>query len=358
MIRFTMRVELANRHKQILEILSQEAGISPSTVFERLTKAGYDISRPTLNRDLETLVEIGFISQSGKGPATSYSITLKAKLETQIDVGGYFQKSPDERDANKSFNWQIFDQLSSYQVFNKEELDLLDGLSNIYQQNIKKLSETIIKKEIERITIEFSWKSSKIEGNTYTLLETENLIKNGVEASGHTKEESTMILNHKKALDFVYSNSGNFHELNKKKIEDIHTILTKNLNIDSGIRSLPVAITGTVYRPLDNQAQLIEALDKSLELINSQKTNYAKSLLTMLLMSYLQLFEDGNKRTSRLLGNALLLNGKLCPLSLRSVDEEKYKQGLILFYEQNNILLFKQIYLEQAKFAVENYFVA
>jgi Fic family protein len=78
----------------------------------------------------------------------------------------------------------------------------------------------------------------------------------------------------------------------------------------------------------------------------------------MLFLSYLQLFEDGNKRTSRLIGNSILISHTLCPLSLRSVDEEKYKQALVLFYEQNNFSLFKETYLEQAKFAVDNYFLA
>lgn len=353
-----MRVTLSNRHKEILNTIRKEDGISASHLLKQVLSAGFDISRPTLNRDLEELLSIDFISQEGKGPATRYFLTPKAKLETYIDAAKYFEQAPDDRNAYKQFNWQIFDQLAGYAIFSDDELELLAQLEERYQRNIRKLSQTIVKKEIERITIEFSWKSSKIEGNTYTLLETENLLKNGIEASGHSKEESIMILNHKKALDFIYANTNIYQQISKSKIENMHALLTKDLDINPGIRSLQVAITGTIYRPLDNQAQLIEALDKSVKLINSQESAYSRSFLTMLFLSYLQLFEDGNKRTSRLMGNAILLNSKLCPLSLRSVDGEKYKQGLVLFYEQNNISLFKEIYLEQAQFAVDNYFVA
>ena len=76
----------------------------------------------------------------------------------------------------------------------------------------------------------------------------------------------------------------------------------------------------------------------------------------MLLISYIQPFEDGNKRTSRLVSNALLLAYGHCPLTFRSVDVNDYRAALLLFYEQNNLSAFKCIFVEQAEFAVHEYF--
>lgn len=73
------------------------------------------------------------------------------------------------------------------------------------------------------------------------------------------------------------------------------------------------------------------------------------------MISYIQPFEDGNKRTSRLLGNALLLANGYCPLSYRSVDEVEYKKAIILFYERNSVLYFKGMFIDQFKQAVENF---
>jgi Fic family protein len=218
------------------------------------------------------------------------------------------------------------------------------------------LSEAILQKEIERITIELSWKSSAIEGNTYSLLETENLLKNGLPAEGKSEEETQMVLNHKIAINHIFEHAEQYRDLSVNKIEKIHGLLTKDLGIQRGVRTALVGITGTAYTPIDNKPQIEDALGEMVILINSTSDVFAKSLLSMLLTSYIQAFEDGNKRTSRLLGNAVLLAHNSFPLSFRSVDEVRYKEGLLLFYEQNNLSLFKEIYMEQAEFAVKNYF--
>ena len=117
-----------------------------------------------------------------------------------------------------------------------------------------------------------------------------------------------------------------------------------------------MGITGTKYRPLDNQFQVREALEKTCLLVNDEKDPLAKALLLSVMIAYIQPFEDGNKRTSRLMGNAILIAYDMCPLSYRSVDEVEYKKAVILFYEQNNINYFKQLFVEQFEFAVGNYF--
>jgi Fic family protein len=209
---------------------------------------------------------------------------------------------------------------------------------------------------LERLAIDLSWKSSQIEGNTYSLLETERLLKEKETASGKTKEEAIMLLNHKDAIDFIVDNPGYLVPLSISKIEDIHSILVKDLSIDKNIRKRRVGISGTNYRPLDNEFQISEALNDACELVNKKENVFEKALLILVLISYIQPFTDGNKRTARIISNAILIHNKFCPLSFRTVDSVEYKKALLLFYEQNNISKFKEIFIDQFEFAVNTYF--
>ena len=118
-----------------------------------------------------------------------------------------------------------------------------------------------------------------------------------------------------------------------------------------------MGITGTNYRPLDNIHQINDAVEKMSEEINRASDPWSKALMILLSISYIQPFEDGNKRTSRLMANACLIAGNVCPLSFRSVDEAGYKKAILLFYELGNASLMKKIFLEQFDFAVSNYFL-
>ncbi|MBQ6704449.1 MAG: Fic family protein [Opitutales bacterium] len=209
---------------------------------------------------------------------------------------------------------------------------------------------------MERLGIDLSWKSSQIEGNTYTLLETEKLLKENEEARGRTKEEAQMLLNHKEALRFLVENEDYLENLAVSRIEDVHSLLVKNLNVQRNIRTTRVGITGTNYRPLDNEFQIREALNDTCNLINAKQNVFEKALLAILLISYIQPFSDGNKRTARIVCNALLLANRHCPLSFRTVDSLDYKEALLIFYEQNNLSAFKKIFIEQVEFAVKTYF--
>jgi Fic family protein len=209
---------------------------------------------------------------------------------------------------------------------------------------------------MERLGIDLSWKSSQIEGNTYSLLETEQLLKESKIAAGKTKEEAVMLLNHKDALRFILDNPDYLQSLSISHIEDIHSLLTQNLSVDQGLRSRRVGITGTQYKPLDNEFQIREAMRDTCQLINSRSNIFEKALLTLLLLSYIQPFTDGNKRTARITSNAILIANGYCPLSFRTVDSIDYKKAMLIFYEQNNLHAFKQIFISQFQFAVKEYF--
>ncbi len=126
--------------------------------------------------------------------------------------------------------------------------------------------------------------------------------------------------------------------------------------IGKGLRKTPVGIVGTNYRPLDNQHQIKEAVEKLVKIINKLKNPIEKALTTVIMISYIQPFEDGNKRTGRILANAILLANNYCPLSYRSIDEAEYKKAVIIFYENNSLAYFKELFIEQFNFAVDKYF--
>lgn len=157
-------------------------------------------------------------------------------------------------------------------------------------------------------------KGTELVPVTLPLLETERLLRESKTADGKTQEEATMLLNHKYALRFILDNPDYLQELTVSHIEDIHSLLTQGLSVDKGVRHRRVGVTGTNYRPLDNEFQIREAMHDTCNLINSKEDVFEKALLALILLSYIQAFSDGNKRTARITSNALLIANGYCPL--------------------------------------------
>lgn len=343
-----------SRELQILEFIKKTGECSSKAVFEG---AAVPVSYATLKRMLANLIANNYISTKGQGKGTKYFISPGFEVLQPIDVEAYYLKEIDERPIKKAFDFQLItDVLPGFSVFTDAELEKLEKLQQVYRSNIAKLSEAAYLKELERLAIDLSWKSSQIEGNTYSLLETERLLKEKETASGKTKEEAIMLLNHKEAIDFIVENKDYLNPMTVSKIEDIHAILTKELNVERNLRRMRVGISGTNYRPLDNEFQILEALRDTCALINQKENVFEKALLALVLISYIQPFMDGNKRTARIVGNAILMAYDYCPLSFRTVDSIDYKKAMLLFYEQNNISVFKAIFISQFEFAVKTYF--
>lgn len=274
-----------------------------------------------------------------------------------LNLDTYFSQDVDERKVQTSFNFELIrEQLPKVSLFTDEEREHLRELQKVFRQHVSEMTPNEYNKEMERLGIDLSWKSSQIEGNTYSLLETERLLRESKTADGKTQEEATMLLNHKYALRFILDNPDYLQELTVSHIEDIHSLLTQGLSVDKGIRHRRVGVTGTNYHPLDNEFQIREAMHDSCDLINSKDDVFEKALLTLVLLSYIQAFSDGNKRTARITSNAILIANGYCPLSFRSVDSIDYKKAMLIFYEQNNLYAFKQIFIDQFEFAVKEYF--
>lgn len=346
---------LTKRQGFILNFIANNPGSQTQDIRSYVVaKNKEDISRITVIRDIEELLKDGYLQKEGAGRSIAYKLTEIGKLLAPIDPVEYFNLPPDERTGEIGFQGGVFKNLKY--IFSEIELFELSKINEEYQKGIREISPAILRKEFERLTIELSWKSSQIEGNTYSLIDTEILLTQQKEAEGHKKEEAIMLINHKNALEYVYQNAKKFKEITLRDIEDVHAILVKDLNVEVGLRKKIVGITGSSYRPLDNQFQIREAMEELVKTVNELANPLEKALAFILLLSYVQPFEDGNKRTARLFGNAILLANDYCPLSYRSVDEAEYKKGMLLFYEKNNAWLFKNIFVEQFKFAVDNYF--
>jgi len=340
--------------REILQYLHYAPKSSRDDIAQGIAFEG---SEATFKRIIAALVKSGDIIAEGKARATRYVLSPKAHLLMPLNLDTYFSKDIDERQVQTSFNFELInEQLPKVELFTDEELATLSLLHNEFRHNMEEMSANEYRKEMERLGIDLSWKSSQIEGNTYSLLETERLLRESKTADGKTKEEAIMLLNHKDALRFILDNPDYLQELTVSHIEDIHILLTKDLSVDKGIRHRRVGITGTNYRPLDNEFQIREAMRDTCKLINMKSNVFEKALLTLVLLSYIQAFTDGNKRTARITSNAVLIANGYCPLSFRSVDSIDYKKAMLIFYEQNNIYAFKQIFIQQYRFAVKEYF--
>ncbi len=172
---------------------------------------------------------MGFIAIQGIGKRTRY-VSLENPLTRYIDIHAYFlEGSKDRLTARDSFNGEIFEYLSG--ICTQQEIAQTEKVLKKLSTQEELMDPTLFKREIERFTVEFSWKSSRIEGNTYTLLETELLLKQRREAAGHSKYEATMLLNHKDAVDYILANRSDFQTLTINNLQTIHDLLVKDLDI-------------------------------------------------------------------------------------------------------------------------------
>lgn len=340
--------------REILQFLHY----NPQSSRDEIAKGtAFEGSDTTLKRHIAALVRNEDVVIEGKARATRYRLSNQAYLLMPLNLDTYFSQDINERKVQISFNFDLIrEQIPKVSLFSDEERKYLHELQKEFRQHVDDMTPNEYNKEMERLGIDLSWKSSQIEGNTYSLLETERLLRESKTADGKTQEEATMLLNHKYALRFILDNPDYLQELTVSHIEDIHTLLTKGLSVDKGIRHRRVGITGTNYHPLDNEFQIREAMHDTCDLINSKNDVFDKALLTLVLLSYIQAFSDGNKRTARITSNAILIANGYCPLSFRSVDSIDYKKAMLIFYEQNNLYAFKQIFIEQFEFAVREYF--
>ena len=197
---------------------------------------------------------------------------------------------------------------------------------------------TYARQVYERLLIDLSWASSALEGNTYTLLDTQRLIALGLEAHGKQKLEAQMIMNHKRAIEFLFDAVE--YGMVRMVVSNLHAILMENLLPDPSsygrVRRQPVRITGSSYLPLDPPSQIEEELERILSFARQKEDAFERASFLLLALPYLQPFIDGNKRTARLIANLPLFIANVRPLSFVDIPRADYLRATLCTYEQRD----------------------
>lgn len=336
------------RFKRIIDYIEVYGQVSSQQV-----QSINNCHRNTATNDLSELVAQGILLSFGSTKSTIYKLkeSLIFKITETTTIKNLKVKI-DKYINNKNrksigFNSAVEKALSADFGFDKETEDAFFNSVHKIAEKKQKLNESERKRRKEKLVIDLAWASSRIEGNTYSLLETEALIKYNETSSGKSIQEAQMILNHKKALEYTRAYPENFVFLTKKHIYELHEILIKELDVPGGIRDRLVRISNSSFIPCDNRFQIEESLEKIIDLINKQKSILDKAIAANLLIAFLQPFEDGNKRSSRMLGNSILIANHFLPISFSHTAKEDYITAILYFYEKQDPEFFKYLFLNE-----------
>jgi hypothetical protein len=199
-----------------------------------------------------------------------------------------------------------------------------------------------------RLLVDLSWASSKLEGNTYSRLDTQNLIEFGQVAKGKDAIETQMILNHKAALEMLIEDADEVG-FDSFTFRNLHAVLSQDLMRDdqaSGrLRRRPVDISGTVFHPLAMPQRIEDCFALLLNKAAAIPDPFEQAFFLMVQLPYLQPFEDVNKRVSRIGANIPLIKHNLCPLSFIDVPERAYIEGTLGVYELNQVELLRDVFV-------------
>lgn len=342
--------------------LLQSIQASPAglTLTELLVRHPH-VARRTAQRLISQMISAGQISARGEGRARRYYPVSAIPPVPQAgqfpdfiplsadswDIVAYIDLAPE---ARKPVGYQR-DFLESYQP-NKTWY-----LSEPLRRQLRKIGQTpqaeapagtYSRGILNRLLIDLSWASSHLEGNTYSRLDTRELIEHGKAARGKAAIETQMILNHKAAIELLVENIDSA-EFNRYTLMNLHSALAENLlpnPADEGrIRQHAVDIGKSVYRPLSASQQIDGLLDLLLTKANQIADPFEQSFFVMAHLPYLQPFADINKRTSRLAANLPLFLANLCPLTFLDVPEHAYSRAILGVYEMTRVELLRDLFV-------------
>jgi len=350
-----------------LKLLSEKQEISLHDVAHAsgLSKSD-EGDRKAIRRVLHSLIERGLLEAKGAARARVYARTTKELATTffpSVKKGGVFtdiQLSPasetlllyvskkQQARTPVGYNQDFLRSYKPNQSFYLGEAQLAELFKIGRAENTIRPAGTYARHILNRLLIDLSWNSSRLEGNTYSLLETKRLIELGESATGKNASEAQMIINHKSAIEYIIESAAE-EKITSHEVCSIHSLLSENLLGDpsaSGrVREIAVGISGTTYMPLENSHVLKECFHLFIEKLNLIKNPFEQSLFSLVHLSYLQAFEDVNKRTARLVANIPLIKDNLRPLSFAEVEQEAYIKALLGVYEKNDVSLIRDLYM-------------
>jgi len=327
--------------------------------------------RRTLQRRLALLVKQGLISSEGGGRSSRYRLRsgntpvfaqagetplqgLAAAAETYIPLSSEgkaieqaVRESPQHRQP-VGYNPDFLNNYRPNETFYLSEETRAHLLAIGHSPDASRPAGTYARKIISRLLIDLSWNSSRLEGNTYSLLETERLLEMGETAAGKNALEAQMILNHKAAIELLVEQAEEVG-FNRYTLLNLHALLSDNLLPDpracGRLRTIEVAIGGTVYHPLQVPQLIEEYFQQVLDTAAAIDDPFEQAFFIMVFLPYLQPFEDVNKRVSRLAANLPLIRDNLSPLSFVDVPDRAYIDGVLGVYELNRVELLRDVFI-------------
>ncbi|NIB38880.1 hypothetical protein HBA55_04740 [Pseudomaricurvus alkylphenolicus] len=314
----------------------------------------FPINIKTLQRRLAKLVEENEIIRVGERKASKYypkpgvkepsPAHLKDKKRPIFSPNNQkvlkFLDTPVYSRKNVSYKQEFLENYIPNKTFYvpKDRRNILHQEGKRYDRQLA--AGTYAKHICQRLLIDLSYNSSRLEGNTYSRLDTQKLVEKGISAVGKIHEESVMIMNHKEAILFLIENAQDI-EPNSWVIRNLHHLLAQDLLANpqscGNIRTISVRIGESAYLPLDNPHLLRELFELILRKARKIEDPFEQSFFLLVQLSYLQAFEDVNKRTSRLSCNIPFIKHNLCPLSFTDVSQEDYTAATLSVYEMNDI---------------------
>ena len=347
-----MSDKIEQQYREILTILdTHPEGLHRGEISDILEKS---INDKTLQRRLAELASDGKVTIEGIKRGTKYFPAHRSvePLEVELrDINNeIFSKSsqavlkyldkPLHTRERVSYNRDFLEGYVPNETI-YVPTEMREGLRKEGKRFDKELAAGTYARQIsERLLIDLSYNSSRLEGNTYSKLDTQKLIEEGISAEGKIHEETVMIMNHKEAILFLIENAADI-ELNSFTLLNLHNLLSQDLLSDpatcGNIRRIEIDIGKSAYKPLNNPHVLKEMLE--LFLLKARKINdpFEQSFFVLIQLSYLQAFEGVNKRTARLTCNIPFIKNNLCPLSFTDVSRDDYSAALLTIYEQNEI---------------------
>lgn len=329
------------------------------------------VSRRSLQRRLASLVELRRIRAEGDGRALKYhgrtgdvTIALQGVSATasagQVTAEVYVPTSAEGEDIRAYVRQPIqqrkpvgYDRefLESYRPNETTYLpqEIREHLHNIGRSpDGERPAGTYARDILGRLLIDLSWASSRLEGNTYTRLDTQNLIELGQAAEGKDRREAQMILNHKAAIELLVEQVEGIG-FNAFTFYNLHALLSENLLADPGesgrLRSRIVEVSGTVFHPLGIPQQINAYFHMILARADAIADPFEQAFFIMVHIPYLQPFVDVNKRVSRLGANIPFIRHNLCPLSFIDVPERAYVEGVLGVYEMKRVALLRDVFV-------------
>ncbi len=323
----------------------------------------------TVQYRLKQLITAGRLAQLGKGPAARYAlpvapgapprlIAAEARIEEQgslfVPVSKHgaaiqeYVRKPETARKPAGYDRKFLDAYRPNETayLSSKERAHLHAIGT--PQTAAQPAGTYAKQILSRLLIDLSWNSSRLEGNTYSLLDTKRLIDLGQQAEGKDQLEAQMILNHKDAIEFLVGDAAEVG-FNRYTLLNLHGMLANNLLADPDapgrLRRIVVGITGSVFHPLEVPQLIEECFDQILATAAAIKDPFEQGFFAMVQLPYLQAFDDVNKRVSRLAANIPLIRNNLSPLSFADVPQQTYTQAMLGVYELRQVDLLKDIFI-------------